>query len=179
MGEVQPCITSADRTCEINIATGLYIIETEADDNRMCLAMLDGEWYPSRVNYGNGDAFCGAMGDTDDEKKTNLLGQGEAIFRSRTLATRTTRRSSVAVTCTSSRRTLATASSACSLATTARTSTRRSRAARRTRWRTRRTARGPTTGLACRTAASRRTAWTPRKRSLTTATLSGGSPRSS
>merc|ERR1719267_423065 len=79
--EVQPCITSADRTCEINIATGLYIIETEADDNRMCVAMLDGEWYPSRVNYGNGDTFCGAMGDTDEEKKTNLLGEGEAIFR--------------------------------------------------------------------------------------------------
>merc|ERR1712216_860510 len=75
------CINTADRTCEINIATGLYIIETEADDNRMCLAMLDGEWYPSRVNYGNGDTFCGAMGDSDEEKKANLLGEGEAIFR--------------------------------------------------------------------------------------------------
>merc|ERR1712072_472223 len=37
--------------------------------------------YPSRVNYGNGDTFCGAMGDTDEEKKTNLLGEGEAVFR--------------------------------------------------------------------------------------------------
>merc|ERR1711988_699716 len=39
----------------------------------MCVAMLDGEWYPSRVNYG--------IGDDEGTKKTNLLGEGETIFK--------------------------------------------------------------------------------------------------
>jgi len=79
--EVQPCVSTSDRTCEINIATGLYILETEADDNLMCVAMLNGEWYPSRINFGNGDEWCGAVGDTESDKKTSLLGDGQTIFK--------------------------------------------------------------------------------------------------
>jgi hypothetical protein len=79
--EIQPCTSTTNRVCEINVADGLYMIESEADDNKMCVALLEGEWYPSRMNYGNGDEFCGIEGADAAEKKTNLLGEGEAIFK--------------------------------------------------------------------------------------------------
>merc|ERR1711959_319802 len=32
---------------------------TEADENRMCLTIATGDWFPSRVDYGNPDTVCG------------------------------------------------------------------------------------------------------------------------
>jgi len=85
--EVLPCTSTTDRTCDINVDTGIYTMETEADDNLMCLAMLKGEWYPSRVNYGNEEGgtvdgeWCGAPGATEAEKKEFLMGDGSALFQ--------------------------------------------------------------------------------------------------
>merc|ERR1719473_2163856 len=79
--EIQPCTSTTNRVCETNIAGGLYMIESEADGNRMCVALLDGAWYPSRVNFGNGEDYCGIVGDTEDEKREALLGDGQAIFK--------------------------------------------------------------------------------------------------
>jgi len=79
--EIQPCTSTTDRICEINLAEGLYMIETEADDEKQCMALMQGEWYPSRVNYGNGDKFCGMAGDSDGDKRGALLGDGQAIFK--------------------------------------------------------------------------------------------------
>jgi hypothetical protein len=79
--EIQPCTSTTDRICETNIADGLYMIESEADDNRMCVALLKGEWYPSRINFGNGEDYCGIVGDNEDEKKEELLGDGQATFK--------------------------------------------------------------------------------------------------
>jgi len=79
--EIQPCTSTTDRICEINIVDGTYMIETEADDNRMCMALLKGEWYPSRINFGNGDDYCGIAGGTLAEKKTELLGDGQTLFK--------------------------------------------------------------------------------------------------
>merc|ERR1711988_450496 len=79
--EIEPCTSTTDRTCEINVADGLYMIESEADDNRMCVAMMNGEWFPSRMNWGNGDEYCGIAGETPEEKRTELLADGQAIFK--------------------------------------------------------------------------------------------------
>jgi hypothetical protein len=79
--EIEPCTSTTDRTCEINVVSGLYMIESEADDNKMCMALLQGEWFPSRINFGNGGDFCGMVGKNEDEKKSNLLADGQAIFQ--------------------------------------------------------------------------------------------------
>jgi len=79
--EVQPTTTGTDRICEINVVSGLYMIESEADDNKMCVAMMQGEWYPSRMNFGNGDDFCGSPGATEREQKKALMADGQAIFK--------------------------------------------------------------------------------------------------
>jgi len=79
--EIQPCTSTTDRICEINIADGIYMMESEADDNKMCVALLQGEWYPSRINFGNGETYCGIVGETAADKKTALLGDGQAIFK--------------------------------------------------------------------------------------------------
>merc|ERR1712036_142982 len=79
--EVQPCTSTSDRVCErdiaayvpqyfrnadgstlpydANVASGNHIIMTEADENRMCLTIATGDWFPSRVDYGNPDTVCG------------------------------------------------------------------------------------------------------------------------
>jgi len=68
--EIQPCTSTEDRQCAINVPKGMYMIESEADDNRQCVALMQGEWYPSRVNFGNGDNYCGVMGgDACDESR--------------------------------------------------------------------------------------------------------------
>jgi len=81
--EVLPCTSTTDRTCDINVASGLYMLETEADDNRQCLAMMKGEWYPSRINFGEGDddSFCGVFGADAAAKKTALKLDGQAVFK--------------------------------------------------------------------------------------------------
>jgi hypothetical protein len=79
--EIQPCTSTTNRICQINLAEGLYMVESEADDNRMCMAMLQGEWYPSRANWGNGEQFCGVAGDDAETQRKELLGDGQAVFK--------------------------------------------------------------------------------------------------
>ena len=79
--EIQPCTSTTDRICEINVAEGMYMLESEADDNRSCMAFLQGEWYPSRLNFGNGDNFCGIAGADDAAKKSALILDGQAVFK--------------------------------------------------------------------------------------------------
>jgi hypothetical protein len=60
--EVTPCTTSKDRTCRRNVLSGEYLIESDADGDRQCLAIKDGDWFPTRVNYGNdngAEPLCG------------------------------------------------------------------------------------------------------------------------
>jgi len=66
--EEEPCMSTVDRVCKANVLSGDYLIESEADDNRMCMVMMEEEWYPSRVNYGNGDKYCGISIPADEEK---------------------------------------------------------------------------------------------------------------
>merc|ERR1719253_564114 len=79
--EIEPCTSTTDRVCEVNVADGLYIMESEADDNRMCVALMEGEWFPSRVNYQNGDEYCGIAGETVADKKKALLASGDSIWK--------------------------------------------------------------------------------------------------
>merc|ERR1719217_1941017 len=46
------------------------------------MAILPGEWYPSRVNYGNGDTLCGAFGDTPDDQMAELTSDVRFLFTS-------------------------------------------------------------------------------------------------
>jgi hypothetical protein len=59
--ETVPCTATSDRQCQVNLPTGDYLIESEAgaEGSRQCLAILRDEWFPTRVNYGNSDKFCG------------------------------------------------------------------------------------------------------------------------
>jgi len=79
--EIEPCTSTTDRICEINVVDGLYIIESEADDNKMCVAMMQGEWFPSRINWGNGDANCGIPGTSVAEQRKALISDGQAIWK--------------------------------------------------------------------------------------------------
>merc|ERR1712188_357890 len=65
--EVQPCTSTTDRICrrdipatvlersffDYNNGGGRFTIESEADENRQCLTIQKGDWYPSRLNLGN------------------------------------------------------------------------------------------------------------------------------
>jgi len=73
--EQSPCTSTVDRVCKTNILSGKYLIESEADDNRMCMVMLEGEWYPSRVNYGNGDDYCGISVPSGEANPLHLVKQ--------------------------------------------------------------------------------------------------------
>jgi len=79
--EIEPCTSTTDRTCEINLVDGLYLIESEADDNRMCMAILKDEWFPSRINWGNGVEYCGFAGEDEAAVKKGLLEDGQAMWR--------------------------------------------------------------------------------------------------
>jgi len=90
--ELQPCVSTSDRTCMINVSTGLYMLETEADDNKQCLAMMRGEWYPSRLNFGNGEDYCGMAGKDAAAKKDALVLDGQAIFKLKHIGNRNDQR---------------------------------------------------------------------------------------
>jgi len=62
--ETSPCTSTSDRLCAIDLPSGKYIIESEADGNRQCLAILTNEWYPTRIDYGN-EGVCGLEDDSD------------------------------------------------------------------------------------------------------------------
>merc|ERR1719424_2539343 len=45
---------------------------------------MRGEWYPSRLNFGNGgdtNDFCGIMGKDDAAKKAALILDGQTVFK--------------------------------------------------------------------------------------------------
>jgi len=44
---------------DANNSPGKFVVRTEADDNMMCLSIADGDWYPSRIDYGNAGNVCG------------------------------------------------------------------------------------------------------------------------
>merc|ERR1712093_29707 len=43
--------------------------------------MLQGEWFPSRINFGNGEEFCGFPGTSAQAQKKALLADGQAVFK--------------------------------------------------------------------------------------------------
>jgi len=78
--ETQPCTSISDRVCEIDLPAGPYMIESEADGNKMCVAIQNDEWYPTRVNEGNGDNWCGlSIGEDFEGKETEVVKSNPAF----------------------------------------------------------------------------------------------------
>lgn len=66
--ETEPCTATSDRVCTIDLQAGQYMIESEADGTKQCLAIMPEEWFPTRQFLGNGNGFCGVAVPEDSEK---------------------------------------------------------------------------------------------------------------
>jgi Notch-like protein len=60
--EVSPCTSTTDRVCTSYVPSGIYMMESEADDNTECIRLDPKKWYPTRFDAGNGAGFCGLKG---------------------------------------------------------------------------------------------------------------------
>jgi len=58
---------------DANNAPGKFVVRSEADDNMMCLTIADGDWYPSRVDYGNSGTMCGIPDDSSPADYPQLM----------------------------------------------------------------------------------------------------------
>lgn len=76
---------------DANTASGKHTIESEADDNKQCLTIADGDWFPSRVDYGNPDTTCGLPEDKSVTEYPALVwsfvGLGDNTFEHDTAGT--------------------------------------------------------------------------------------------
>jgi hypothetical protein len=103
--EAAPCTVTADRICVLNVPSGVYMMESEAEGgstaagDKECLAFLsadaanfDGSFtFPERFNWGNGPDYCGygqTCGDEDvagtlvkRSPKQCLLAEGFATWK--------------------------------------------------------------------------------------------------
>jgi len=72
--ETSPCTTTTDRVCAVDLPGGEYMMQSEADGNKQCLAILNNEWFPSRVDYGeNGPCGYSVVGGLARVKANNAL----------------------------------------------------------------------------------------------------------
>jgi hypothetical protein len=59
---------------------GDYMIESEADGTKQCLAIMNEEWFPTRQFLGNGDDYCGiAVDETSDVSPLQLVKANSAF----------------------------------------------------------------------------------------------------
>jgi len=66
--------------CQIDLQAGDYMIESEADGTKQCLAIMQGEWFPTRQFLGNGDSYCGIPMSADDTRTpTQVVKSNEAF----------------------------------------------------------------------------------------------------
>jgi hypothetical protein len=77
--EVEPCTSTTDRICTSSVPDGIYLMESEADDNRMCVAIMADEWYPARINYGNGEEWCGLAIPEGEEPSRTIRAEGSGL----------------------------------------------------------------------------------------------------
>jgi len=81
--EATECTATMDRTCAINVESGLYTIESEADGSLKCLIFAGNglNQYPERYNWGNGDEYCGIPAIEGQDRKEALLHNHQAVWR--------------------------------------------------------------------------------------------------
>ena len=81
--EKQACSGATDRTCEVNVADGLYMLTSEADGSDKCLVFSaeGSNQYPERYDWGNSPDYCGIPTINGMTGKEALLKNRQAVFR--------------------------------------------------------------------------------------------------